>query len=78
MVDSIQAPVMATNKAGESVIFMRNRVCHIEASDAAEGCIIYMLDGKEMWCRGFEVKDFSSVMGCIVLASQIITGGSAK
>ena len=36
---------------------MANRVSHAEPSDAADGCIVYMIDGKEMWCRGFTAKD---------------------
>ena len=57
MDNSNQTPILATNKDGKSCMFMANRVSHAEPSDAADGCIVYMIDGKEMWCSGFTVKD---------------------
>ncbi len=66
-----QVPVMATNKAGKSRIFMRNRVCHIEPSNAGDGCTVWMIDGKEMWCQGFTMEDFATALNDLTAALQV-------
>ncbi len=64
-------PIVATNKADESVIFMRNRVCHIEESPSGNGCIIHMIDGKELLCEGFTMQDLACAIGATIRAAQI-------
>ncbi len=57
MDNSNQMPILAKNKAGKTYLFMANRLSHVEPSDAADGCVVYMIDGKEMWCNGFTAED---------------------
>ncbi len=65
-------PIVATNKAGKSVIFMRTRVCHIEESNATEGCIIHMIDGKELFCEGFTMDDMACSIGATIRGARAI------
>ncbi len=65
-----ELPVLAKNKDGKTCLFMASRVSHAEPSDAAIGCIVYMIDGKEMWCTNFTAQDIYDAIAKVHPSTQ--------